>query len=184
MDIAKDAPHQIEKIRLVFQQALKVATEGLESEIQEHLITANIEFRAVAYEAIAMGLALKDLSTGTLQHWRAFMRSSDPQWLAHIHVGLGWAVAKQKISSLVFLETLNPLMLFRVVDGFGYYEGIFRLPQSIYAKTRSEAIIPEAFKDYDQGLGPSIWYNCNGDSEKVAMIIHSFPPERLIYGAA
>src|SRR6478609_9132023 len=170
--------NQLERIQNVFQQALYISTEKGDLVIQEHLKNIDQEFRAVAFEGVAMGLATKDFSDGTLQRWRSFMRASDQSYTPHVHVGLGWAIAKRKLSSLFFLDTLNSLMLYRVLDGCGCYDGIFKQIQTIHNKVRPEYIEADNVDAYDQGIGRSMWSICKGDSEKISNLIQGFPPLR------
>jgi enediyne biosynthesis protein E3 len=173
-----DVTHQMEKIRYIFQHALYISTEQENVKLQEHLESVDPEFRAVAYEGVAMGLAVKDLFEGTLQRWRAFMRSSAQVFLPHVHVGLGWAIAKQKIPSLVFLDAMQPLLRSRVIDGFGYYDGTFKQLQAVANKTRPDCILSGDFSAYDQGIGRSLWYSHKGDVEKISATILTFTASR------
>src|SRR5258706_8350235 len=152
----------MEKIGYVFQQALYISTEKDALGIGEHLENVDLEFRAVAYEGIAMGLASKDLAGGALKLWHSFMRNSDLNYSPHVHVGLGWAIAKKKLSSLVLLETFEPLMLYRVLDGCGYYNGMFRQIQTIINAERPPNLQAKDFEAFDQGVGRSIWYISKG----------------------
>lgn len=170
--------HKLEKIQNVFQQALYISTEKGDLVIQEHLKNIGQEFRAVAFEGVAMGLALKDLVDGNLQRWRSFMRASDQSYAPHVHVGLGWAIAKRKLPSLIFLDTLNPLMLYRVIDGCGCYDGIFKQIQTVQNKVRPEYIEGKNVDAYDQGIGRSLWSICKGDSDNINDLIQSFSPSR------
>ena len=106
------------------------------------------------------------------------MRASDQNYAPHVHIGLGWAIAKRKLSSLFFLDTLNSLMLYRVLDGCGCYDGIFKQIQTIHNKVRPEYIDEDNFDAYDQGIGRSLWSICKGDSEKISDLIEGFSPSR------
>ncbi|MEO7989886.1 MAG: DUF1702 family protein [Chryseolinea sp.] len=169
---------KLEKIQNVFQQALYISTEKGDLVIQEHLKNIDQEFRAVAFEGVAMGLAVKDLSEGHLQQWRSFMRASDQSYVPHIHIGLGWAIAKRKLPSLFFLDTVNPLMLYRVLDGCGCYDGIFKQIQTIQNKVVPDYIEEKNIDAYDQGIGRSLWSVCKGDHEKISNLIQGFSPSR------
>lgn len=139
---------------------------------------ANPEFISVAYEGASMGLALKDFSdSAPLKHWNSFMNVSENH-AAHICVGLGWAVALQKPSDLSFLNTLNPMMRFRVWDGCGYYDGMFRQRQTIKNQIRHGYISENSFQAYDQGLGRCLWYLCKGDETKIPEMLQQFSSSR------
>jgi enediyne biosynthesis protein E3 len=173
-----DVIHQMEKIRYIFQHALYISTEQANPELQEHLESVDSEFRSVAYEGVAMGLAVKDLFEGTLQRWRVFMRNTRQEYLPHVHVGLGWAIAKQKLPSLIFIDSIQPLLRSRVIDGIGYYDGTFKQTQSVGNKLRPDCILLNDCSAYDQGLGRSLWYSCKGDVEKIKLMVQSFPESR------
>ena len=168
--------HRIEKIRNVFHQTLYISTENDDLSIAKHLESIDLEFRAVAFEGVAMALASKDLAEGNLQRWRSFMRTSDQRYAPHLLVGLGWAIAKRKIQSLFFLDGLNPLMLYRVLDGCGYYDGMFKQNQVIHDKVRPEYIDENKIDAYYEGIGRSLWSICKGDSMKVNTLIQGFSP--------
>lgn len=170
-----DVIHQMDKIKYAFQDALSISLEQDDGYIFErYLENVEPEFRSVAYEGIAMGLALGDLMDGTvLRRWSSFVSVSDPCYAPHIHVGLGWAIAKQKLSSLMFLNAMNPLLRHRVLDGHGYYDGIFK-PRKLAFGQRPESIERENFQAYDQGMGRSLWYSNNGQIQKVVKMIQDF----------
>jgi len=70
------------------------------------------------------------------------------------------------------------LMQCRVMDGYGYYEGIFRKRKAIGEKMISEQFEDKFLHGYDMGLGRSIWYICKADCEKIAEMVASFPSSR------
>ncbi len=59
-----------------------------------------------------------------LLHWRAFLQHA-PEHSTQIHIGLGWAIAETKNSSLIKCMA-EPQQLPRVLDGTGYCEGTFK----------------------------------------------------------
>jgi hypothetical protein len=169
---------RMEKIRFVFQHALQFSSSNDDQAIDAYLKNVEPMFRAVAYEGAAMSLASKNLHDRALMDWRAFMRRAETAYVPHVHVGLGWALAKQKLQSLVFLDSLPPSMLFRVFDGHGYYDGIFRQVQSINSQSRPSTIEPVYFPAYDQGVGRSLWYSVSGDVARLTDAVQKFSSER------
>lgn len=169
---------RMDKIRFVFQHAMQFSSSNDDETIDAYLKNVEPEFRAVAYEGVAMSLAQKDIHDRALMNWRAFMRRSDPVYVPHIHVGLGWAIAKQKLSSLIFLDSLRPSMMYRVLDGHGYFDGIFRQVLVINNQSRPASIEPDYYDGYDQGVGRSLWYANLGDVDQVADAVSAFAEER------
>lgn len=125
-----------------------------------------------------MGLALKDLSSGIeMKLWKSFLAVS-LNYSGNILIGLGWAIAETKQKDLSFLNKMNQLLQFRVWDGCGYYDGIFRQRHTVVNQTRQEYVPEINFKAYDEGVGRSIWYSAKGDIAKVKETINGFTSSR------
>jgi hypothetical protein len=176
----------MENIKIIFEDAKNYATgcDDLEALIK-HIENTGSEFRSVAYEGAAMSLALKDFSrkeplripNNELTLWNSLLKISRHHE-GQVYTGLGWAVAQAKPDDLSFMNTINNKMEFRVWDGCGYYDGIFRQRQTIKNQTRQEYISENNFKPYDEGVGRSMWYNGKGDPTKVAEMIQTFSVSR------
>jgi hypothetical protein len=180
MSDKKNIGLQIEKIKIVFQTAKDICAEQEDfNNVLKHLENVAPEFLSIAYEGASMALALKDFSKGNeLKQWSAFMKGPGVNHSAQIHAGLGWAIAQQNNSPLQFLEMINPLMRARVLDGCGYYDGIFKQRQTIKNNKPPNDLQGPMLEAYDQGVGRSIWYICKGEVEQVLEIINTFPPTR------
>ena len=170
---------KMENIKTIFQAAQENASKVEDlNELVFQLESTEREFLSVAYEGAAMGLALKDLSKGgSIQNWLAFVgaaKKHSPQ----VYIGMGWAVAQEKYDTSSFIDKLPANMQFRIWDGCGYFDGIFRQRQTIKSQNRLEYIAEKNYKAYDEGLGRSIWYICKGDETKVQEMIQQFSPER------
>ncbi len=171
---------KMEKIKTLFQEAKDIAleTNDIHSIIQK-IKNFDNEFRSVTYEAISMALAEKDIAENNLlNNWKTFLTEYAQAHTLQFHVGLGWALAKENKEISTFLNLIEPAMISKVLDGIGYYDGIFRNRQTIRSKKINEKIESDNLKYYDQGIGRSIWYNCFGNIEKCKEIIESFLPDR------
>jgi hypothetical protein len=168
---------KMENIKAIFQRSRESASQ-LESipDLISELERTEREFLSVAYEGAAMGLALKDFSNSddTHSNWFSFL-SASKRHAPQVYIGLGWAVAQEKRTGI---PALSPNMEFRVWDGCGYFDGIFRQRQTIKGQNRLEYIPEKNYRGYDEGLGRSIWYICKGDETKVPEMIHPFSEER------
>lgn len=172
-------PSKMENIKTIFQSAQESASkfENI-SELITVLEATEKEFRPVAYEGAAMTLALKDFSNGdSIINWKRLLDSSK-KYACQIYIGMGWAVGQEKRTSLNFIEELDKNMQFRIWDGCGYFDGIFRQRQTIKGQNRLEYISEKNYNAYDEGLGRSIWYICKGDETKAAEMIQQFSQER------
>ena len=181
MNSGNNVGHQLRRIKDIFQHAQHNATteEDLDKLI-DHLENTDLEFRSIAYEGASMGRALEDLSRGdtTLHRWRSLMMGRGAAHITQIHVGLGWALAKQGVPVSSYLEGLNPLLRYRVLDGYGYFDALFRTRQTIQNQRRPENLEGKFFAAYDQGVGRSLWYSCQGESSKISVIVEKFTPSR------
>lgn len=170
----------MERIKTLFQQSKEFATETNDlNKIVSNCKKADNEFRSVAFEAAAMALAEKDLSDNNpLERWRQFLTNHAFSHAAQVHVGLGWALSKNTIKSDKFMDLIEPFMVSRVIDGMGYYDGIFKKRLCFNNKKISDKIIPEHHEYYDQGIGRSIWYKCEGNIIECKELIESFSSTR------
>ncbi|MFL5763252.1 MAG: DUF1702 family protein [Bacteroidia bacterium] len=170
---------KLEKAKAVYESFSQLATEREELKVVlANLENTNPEFRSIAYEAVAMAIALKDLNKDNqLYNWRLFMEGPAILHIQQVHVGLGWALAKLNISPDT-LTSIEYLMRPRVFDGYGYYEGLFRSRTAVKGKKLPAGLTDMTRVWYDQGLGRSIWFLSSGEPAKAKEIISGFDVER------
>jgi hypothetical protein len=169
----------MEQIRELFQHSkdFGLAHDDM-NEIMFYLAHITSEFRSVAYEAVSMSLALRDFKKDeSLSTWKSFMQGPAAVYISQVHVGLGWAISQEN-QNLKHLPAIDHLMVPRVIDGCGYYDGLFRSRQTIKIRKLPEQFTDTALSYYDQGVGRSIWYSCLGNPEKVKEIITQFDTAR------
>ena len=143
------------------------------------LESTDIEFRSIAYESASMSIALEDLKQGdALTNWFHFLNEAASAHATQVHVGLGWAFAQQLKNPIAYLSELNPMMRYRVLDGYGYYEGIFRRRRSIINHLKLNVEDAVASGAVDQGIGRSIWYLNKGIIDHAKNMIEGFAVER------
>jgi enediyne biosynthesis protein E3 len=95
-----------------------------------------------------------------------------------MHVGLGWALARLRRSVTPHLATLDPLLRWLVVDGYGFHEGYFSWPRYVQQRTIPARLDGYERRVFDQGLGRSIWFVKGADVAAVASAIGVFPSAR------
>ena len=166
MRIFSEAQTYCEKERVFINLALKLdETEN--------------EFRSVAYEAASMSIALDELEKDlSLSRWLEYKNGIGRKHASQVHAGLGWALAKRKISPAAILEKIDPLLQLKVIDGYGYYEGIFRHRSSVISKIIPAEIGAPLLPGFDQGIGRALYYNSKGMIDKIPAKISSFPETR------
>jgi enediyne biosynthesis protein E3 len=169
----------MEIVQSIFREVQDSYSENISlAELYKYLDSFDIEFRSIAYEAASMCVALGDLkSDNQLKRWFEFAQQAALH-ATQIHVGLGWALAQLQIDPLPFMGGLHPMMRYRVADGYGYYEGIFRKRKGVLSQQRPEWDDATAMDAYDQGLGRSMWYLNNGNIEEAKKLIEKFPVSR------
>jgi len=135
------------------------------------------EFISIAYEAVAMGLALQDLEKGTtLKTWQTLLNTYASQHATQVYIGLGWACAQQRLDPSIWIPQMTPLLAWRIWDGYGYYDGFFR-KRKILQGTFPENISEKGLSVYWQGVGRSFWYTCKGDRTALQKIALKIPLE-------
>ncbi|HLP22396.1 MAG TPA: DUF1702 family protein, partial [Chitinophagales bacterium] len=140
---------------------------------------SNLEFRSIAYESASMSIALLDLKEGNqLRNWLEFLNEVAHAHATQVHVGLGWALAQSLTPPMDYLPLLEPMQRYRVLDGYGYYEGIFRRRRSIINHLKLKLPDATASGALDQGIGRSLWYNSKGDITAAKTTLETFAPER------
>ncbi|MCW5908258.1 MAG: DUF1702 family protein [Chitinophagales bacterium] len=137
------------------------------------------EFRSVAFEAASMCIALEDLKNGTaLPNWKIFLREFATNYATQFHIGLGWALAQQQLLPVSFLKELETENGNRVLDGYGYYEGMFRRRKSVLQQVYPDWCNEHTIAYYDRGLGRSIWYVSRAEIQTTSNTIQNFPESR------
>jgi hypothetical protein len=164
----------------IFKQAQDISQSEKDAAIlSQKLDQAENEFRSVAYEAASMTIALHDFENGDELHgWKEFKNIAGKKHAAQVHAGLGWAIAQKKISPFTILESLDPIMQFRVADGCGYYDGMFRQRAALSGREIAPGFSGKFIHGYDQGIGRALYYHCKGAAEKLPAMAGVFPDSR------
>ena len=132
-------------------------------------------FQSIGYEAVAMVFALKDLEAGDeLKFWSYYLEHYAYNHSVQVHIGLGWALAQKRQSPIKYLDNLDPMLRWRVVDGCGYYDGFFRRRKTL----KGDFVLNftgNELQAYTLGLGRSLWYITKGDVNSLTKIISTLP---------
>lgn len=171
---------KMELIQATFQDAKEKATTTNDlAQLNKLLLNFPNEFVSVAYEGASMAIAIKSIQeTDSLKIWNNFYHDFGIKHSSQIHVGLGWAFSKLNLDFSSFDSDIAPLLKYRVLDGYGYYEGIFKRRQSVRMQQTPQHFDPLSIRAYNQGLGRSLWYISQGEAEKLVRIINLFPENR------
>ena len=140
------------------------------------------QWRGFAFEGSAMALGLFDFMTP----WRRdrfsdFLREVGDPHTYMLHVGLGWAAARVpwvRANVETYLQGLDPLLRWLVLDGYGFHQGYFHWPEYV----RQQRTVPQlslyARRAFDQGLGRSLWFVESANVSQVKATIADFEDTR------
>ncbi|MCF8256480.1 MAG: DUF1702 family protein [Flavobacteriales bacterium] len=162
---------RIDRIVTIFKAAREVAErEGRCAMLSGHLEHVDAYYRSVAFEGAAMGLALSDICL-----WEGFLGNEGAAHAVQVHIGLGWALAEQQRP-----VAENPTWPDRdsILDGYGYYHGLFRRRLTIRTQGIPEGLADAQLPAFDRGVGRSIWYISKGDVEQLRTMVAAFPESR------
>jgi enediyne biosynthesis protein E3 len=143
--------------------------------------------RGFAYEGAGMGFAVLDgLPFGRSDNVERFLadpRADEYRYL--IHVGIGWAMARIPRFRWPKPESLDPVLVPLVLDGYGFHQAYFHTDKYAIGRYRDPAF-PWPGGDHgwyagnaiDQGIGRAAWFICGTDVDRVADLIETFAPKR------
>ena len=170
MCIAKN----IETVVSTFQKGRSLSEQefGLD-ELISKLNQFEPRYRSVAFEGASMGVAIQN-SLGT---WNKYAKAAEKH-ATQVHIGLGWAIAEGQMNLASTLSEIEPDFQVKVLDGYGYWHGLFRRRLTIRTQTIPKNITSEYQSGFDQGIGRTIWYITKGEVAKVVNIINHFSEDR------
>ena len=164
----------IETVVSTFQKGRSLSEQELGlDELISKLNQFESRYRSVAFEGASMGVALQN----SMKTWRTYAKTS-LKHATQVHIGLGWAIAEQELDLASTLSQIEPDLQVKVLDGFGYWHGLFRRRLTIRTQSIPENITSEYQAGFDQGVGRAIWYISKGEVQKVVNIIDHFSENR------
>jgi hypothetical protein len=135
-----------------------------------------------AFEGAGMALALLDgLVPFGPRRLQGFLQEAPSRHVYMLHVGAGWAIARLpwlRWNLDAVLATMDPLLRWLAVDGYGFHEGYFHWQDSVRTQRVSRCVKGYARRAFDQGLGRSLWFVEGASVHRVAATIARFPSER------
>ncbi len=134
--------------------------------------------RGFAYEGAGMGLAALDILTPGKNRIQAFVEGPAAPHIYPTYVGVGLALARLRRQPERFLERLDPVLCWVVVDGYGFHEGFFAWKRVVEQQAVPAHFSAYARRLFDQGLGRSIWFASGALVDRVITLIEAFPKER------
>ena len=150
-------------------------------QLAARLQTSDHAFRGYAFEGAAMALMLSDNLRLTRNAFGTFMNGAGNSHIYMLNIGAGWAIARlpwlrRNLSRS--LKSLDPLLGWLAVDGYGFHEGYFRWQDSIAGRRVPAGVEGYAQCVFDQGLGRSLWFVEGADPDRIADRIRYFGADR------
>jgi enediyne biosynthesis protein E3 len=142
-------------------------------------------YRGFAYEGAAMGLAILDVLSLRRHDRIARFIAGPAQRYAHAaHIGLGFALTRAPRGRWRLIESADPLLRWRVLDGYGFAQAFFRTDRYVHAQYQEPDFPwPKGYPDYanrgiDQGIGRALWFIGGASIPHVTGLIGGFPESR------
>lgn len=164
----------VEKVVATFQEgrALSEHEHSLD-ELLSKLNAFEPRYRSVAFEGASMGFALAH----NFETWKQYAKTAEKH-ATQVHIGLGWAIAEKQLDLPSYLDQIEAELQVKVLDGFGYWNGLFQRRATIRTQQIPGNVTAEFQAGFDQGVGRAIWYITKGDVAKGVNIINHFAEER------
>lgn len=174
------ARQRLERVGETFLRGyhLALADQGIES-LAEPLNEIDLNFRGYGFEGAAMGLDILD----QLQPWKArridkLLCGPGKPHVYMVHVGIGWSMARWRLGMERRLGSLDSLLRWLALDGFGFHEGYFHWQRYVAGTRAPTRLRGYGLRAFDQGLGRSLWFVGGADPEYIATTIVRFPQLR------
>ena len=142
----------------------------------------DLEMRGFAFEGAAMALALLDhLTPWNKRRLKRFLHGRGAGHVYMVHVGAGWAIARLpwlRRGWQRWLGTLDPLLRWLALDGYGFHEGYFHPQTYIRNRHSPHGLSGYATRVFDQGIGRSLWFVDCADLSRIQKTIALFDEPR------
>ncbi|GIH67826.1 DUF1702 family protein [Sphaerimonospora thailandensis] len=165
------------------------------AEAEERLERVPPRFRGFAYEGAGMGLAVLDaLPLPGGRRVEAFLAGRGDRHIYMVYVGIGWAMARTPRFRWPRPDTLDPLLRWLVLDGYGFHQAYFHTERYVHRQHQDPAFPwpsggaaspaaraadrAYANRAIDQGIGRALWFVAGTDAVRTASLIAAFPEHR------
>jgi hypothetical protein len=170
---------RLEEIMDTFAGGYRAALDDLGAEdLSRRLADVGDEMRGFAVEGAAMCLTLVDGLTPWSHRLDVLSTGVAASYPYTVHVGAGLAMARLPFPIEATLRRLDPVLRWLAVDGYGFYEGLFRTASTVEAQRVPRRIRGYARRAFDQGVGRSLWFVTGGSVPRLAHAIGGFPTSR------
>ena len=177
----------LERIGATFLEGYAYAAEAKTiADATERLEQLSDRFRGFAYEGAGMGFAVRDgLPFGPTNLNERFLAGSGQPHVYMVYVGMGWAMARLPRFRWPKPARLDPLLLWLLLDGYGFHQAYFHTEKYVGQQYRDPAFPwpDKASSDYanraiDQGIGRALWFIRGSDPVLATSTVDEFDERR------
>jgi hypothetical protein len=174
----KAAPHLGKIVFTVIQSYQATLKDSRFTALLPRLSAVEVDVRGFAYEGAAMALMQLDCMLPWKKRLQAFLAGPASPYVYPAYVGAGLALARIGKEPEPFLDRLDPVLRWYLIDGYGWRYGIFSRKSAVEEKTVPDHLSAYGRRVFDQGLGRSLWFSTGADVDRVVSTINSFPEAR------
>lgn len=174
------AAARLEGVARTFVAGYRLALAQPEAQrLAPELDRITAERRGFAYEGAGMALAVLDrLTPWRRDRLQSFLAGPGEPHTYMVVIGAGWAWARLRRRAEPLLRSLDPVVGWLALDGYGFHEGFFHTERTVARHERPRRLGDATPRAFDCGLGRSLWFVCCADPDAVADCVAGFPAER------
>ncbi|MCG5216096.1 DUF1702 family protein [Streptosporangium sp. KLBMP 9127] len=156
------------------------------TEAEDRLEQIPVRFRGFAYEGAGMAFAILDaMSPGSGRRMSESLAGRGDAHIYMIYVGIGWGMARLPRFLWPKSDTLDPLLLWLVHDGYGFHQAYFHTQKYVHEQFQDPRFPwpgggthAYSARAIDQGIGRALWFVGGTDVDRVTSLIGKFPERR------
>lgn len=133
--------------------------------------------RGVAYEGAAMGLTLLDFVLPYRKRLAALVAVSGA-YKPMVYVGAGMILPYLPVDPLRVIARFDDAERWLILDGYGFFRGFFAARDSFDRQLRPDGLAGESARNFDSGLGRSLYFLSAADPDRIAAVVQKFPESR------
>lgn len=142
------------------------------------MVEANpAKVRGVAYEGAAMGLMLLDFMLPYRKRVKGLLAACGV-YKPMVYVGAGMILPYLPIDPLRVIERFEDPERWLMLDGYGFFRGFFAARDSLDRQARPDGLTGESARNFDSGLGRSLYFLSAANPDRMASVLQRFPESR------
>ncbi|WP_327138855.1 DUF1702 family protein [Nocardia sp. NBC_01327] len=142
------------------------------------MVEANpAKVRGVAYEGAAMGLMLLDFMLPYRKRLKGLLAVCGA-YKPMVYVGAGMVLPRLPVDPLRVIARFDDPERWLMLDGYGFFAGFFTARASFDRQARPDGLTGESARNFDSGLGRSLYFLSAANPDRIAGVLGAFPDSR------